>query len=129
MPLGATCKPQSTPRAGQLPSYLPGNPTYRKVNPADAPVLILALTSDSIVLPQIYDQAEFGAGPEDCSSVSGVGQVFVGGGANPAVRAEVDPNLLNKFGIGLDAVRNRAGQRQCEFRERPGGESDQRLGR
>jgi multidrug efflux pump len=92
----------------QLPSYLPGNPTYRKVNPADAPVLILALTSDSIVLPQIYDQAN-SVLAQKIAQVSGVGQVFVGGGANPAVRAEVDPNLLNKFGIGLDAVRTALG--------------------
>jgi multidrug efflux pump len=92
----------------QLPSYLPGNPTYRKVNPADAPVLILALTSDSIVLPQIYDQAN-SVLAQKIAQVSGVGQVFVGGGANPAVRAEVDPNLLNKFGIGLEAVRTALG--------------------
>jgi multidrug efflux pump len=92
----------------QLPSYLPGNPTYRKVNPADAPVLILALTSDSIVLPKIYDQANTVLA-QKIAQVSGVGQVFVGGGANPAVRAEVDPNLLNKFGIGLDAVRTALG--------------------
>jgi multidrug efflux pump len=92
----------------QLPSYLPGNPTYRKVNPADAPVLILALTSDSIVLPKIYDEAN-SVLAQKIAQVGGVGQVFVGGGANPAVRAEVDPNLLNKFGIGLDAVRTALG--------------------
>jgi multidrug efflux pump len=92
----------------QLPSYLPGNPTYRKVNPADAPVLILALTSDSIQLPKIYDQAN-SVLAQKLAQVSGVGQVFVGGGANPAVRAEVNPNLLNKFGIGLDAVRTSLG--------------------
>jgi multidrug efflux pump len=88
----------------QLPSYLPGNPWYRKVNPADAPILILSLTSDSITLPNIYDQTN-SILSQKLAQVSGVGQVYVGGGANPAVRAEVDPNLLNKFGIGLDAVR------------------------
>src|SRR5277367_3826612 len=88
----------------QLPSYLPGNPWYRKVNPAEAPILILGLTSDSVTLPNIYDQAN-SILSQKLSQVSGVGQVYVGGGANPAVRAEVDPNLLNKFGIGLDAVR------------------------
>jgi multidrug efflux pump len=92
----------------QLPSYLPGNPTYRKVNPADAPILILALTSDSIQLPKIYDQAN-SVLAQKLAQVSGVGQVFVGGGANPAVRAEVNPNLLNKFGVGLDAVRTALG--------------------
>ena len=88
----------------QLPSYLPGNPWYRKVNPADSPILILSLTSDSVTLPDIYDQAN-SILSQKLSQVSGVGQVYVGGGANPAVRAEVNPNLLNKFGIGLDAVR------------------------
>lgn len=88
----------------QLPSYLPGNPSYRKVNPADAPVLILALTSDTITLPQMYDAAD-SVLSQKLAQVSGVGQVFVGGGARPAVRAEVNPNLLNKIGLGLDAVR------------------------
>jgi multidrug efflux pump len=88
----------------QLPSYLPGNPWYRKVNPADAPILILSMTSDSITLPDIYDQAN-SILSQKLAQVSGVGQVYVGGGANPAVRAEVDPNLLNKFGVGLENVR------------------------
>ncbi|MGH9512237.1 MAG: multidrug efflux RND transporter permease subunit [Terriglobales bacterium] len=88
----------------QLPSYMPGNPSYRKVNPADAPVLILALTSDIITPPNIYDQANLILS-QKLAQVSGVGQVYVGGGANPAVRAEVNPTALNKFGIGLDAVR------------------------
>ena len=88
----------------QLPSYLPGNPWYRKVNPADSPVLILSLTSDSMTLPDIYDEAN-SILSQKLSQVSGVGQVYVAGGANPAVRAELNPYLLNKFGVGLDAVR------------------------
>jgi multidrug efflux pump len=92
----------------QLPSYLPGNPYYRKVNPADAPVLILALTSDTIQLPQMYDAAD-SVLAQKLSQVSGVGQVFVGGAARPAVRAEVNPNLLNKLGLGLDTVRTALG--------------------
>jgi multidrug efflux pump len=88
----------------QLPSYLPGNPWYRKVNPADAPILIVSMTSDSVTLPDIYDQAN-SILSQKLAQVGGVGQVYVAGGANPAVRAELDPNLLNKFGIGLDAVR------------------------
>jgi multidrug efflux pump len=88
-----------------LPSYLPGNPWYRKVNPADAPVLIISLTSDTYTLPQMYDAAD-SVLAQKLAQVSGVGQVFVGGAAQPAVRAEVNPNLLNKLGIGLDAVRN-----------------------
>src|SRR5207302_777014 len=92
----------------QLPSYLPGNPTYRKVNPADAPVLILALTSDTITLPQMYDAAD-SVLSQKLAQVSGVGQAFVGGAARPAVRAEVNPNQLNKLGLGLDTVRTALG--------------------
>jgi len=88
----------------QLPSYLPGNPSYRKVNPADAPVLILSLTSDTMTLPQMYDAGD-SILSQKLAQVSGVGQVFVGGAARPAVRAEVNPNLLNKIGLGLDVVR------------------------
>ncbi|OLE12741.1 MAG: multidrug transporter subunit MdtC [Acidobacteria bacterium 13_1_20CM_4_56_7] len=87
-----------------LPSYLPGNPYYRKANPADAPVLIVSLTSDTMTLPQMYDAAD-SVLAQKLAQISGVGQVFVGGAAQPAVRAEVNPNLLNKLGIGLDAVR------------------------
>jgi len=88
----------------QLPADLPGNPWYRKVNPADAPILILSLTSDTIPLPNIYDQAN-SILSQKLAQLPGVGQVYVGGGANPAVRVEVNPNQLNKFGLGLDAVR------------------------
>jgi len=88
----------------QLPSYMPGNPSYRKVNPADAPILILALTSDTITLPQMYDAAD-SVLSQKLSQVDGVGQAFVGGAARPAVRAEVSPNQLNHLGLGLDAVR------------------------
>jgi len=102
----------------QLPSYLPGNPTYRKVNPADAPILILSLTSDSVTLPNIYDQAN-SILSQKLAQVGGVGQVYVGGGANPAVRAEVNPTVLNKLGIGLDAVRTALGSANAN---RPKGE-------
>jgi multidrug efflux pump subunit AcrB len=88
----------------QLPSYLPGNPWYRKVNPADAPILIMSMTSDSVTLPDIYDQAN-SILSQKLAQVNGVGQVYVGGGANPAVRAEINPAMLNNYGIGLDAVR------------------------
>src|ERR1700736_2361119 len=93
----------------QLPSYLPGNPTYRKVNPADAPIMILALTSETIPLPKIYDAAD-SILAQKLAQVDGVGQVFVGGGAKPAVRAEVNPMLLNKLGVGLDSVRTALNQ-------------------
>ncbi len=93
---------------GHLPSNLPNNPSYRKVNPADAPVLILALTSDTITLPNIYDVADTVLG-QKLAQVEGVGQVFVGGGARPAVRAELNPTLLYKLGIGLDSIRTALG--------------------
>src|SRR5256886_15201560 len=68
----------------QLPSYLPGNPTYRKVNPADAPIMILALTSETIPLPQMYDAAD-SVLSQKLAQVSGVGRAFVGGVGGPAV--------------------------------------------
>src|SRR5436309_2488587 len=102
----------------QLPSYLPGNPYYRKVNPADAPILILALTSDTITLPQMYDAAD-SVLSQKLAQVSGVGQAFVGGAARPAVRAELNPNVLNKLGLGLDAVRTALGSANAN---RPKGE-------
>jgi multidrug efflux pump len=93
---------------GNLPANLPNNPTYRKVNPADAPVMILALTSDAITRPKMYDQAD-SILAQKLSQVEGIGQVVVGGGARPAVRAEMNPTLLNKLGIGLDQVRTALG--------------------
>jgi multidrug efflux pump len=89
----------------QLPANLPSNPNYRKANPADAPIMILALTSDTETVPQMYDAAD-SILAQKLAQVSGVGQVFVGGAAQPGVRAEVNPTLLNKLGVGLDTVRN-----------------------
>jgi hydrophobe/amphiphile efflux-1 (HAE1) family protein len=102
----------------QLPANLPGNPSYRKVNPADAPILILALTSDTITLPNIYDAAD-SILSQKLAQIQGVGQVFVGGGARPAVRAEVNPMLANKLGIGLDTIRTALGAANAN---RPKGE-------
>jgi len=89
----------------QLPANLPSNPSYRKVNPADAPILLLGLTSDTATVPQMYDVSD-SILAQKLSQVEGVGQVFVWGSSQPAVRAEVNPTLLNKLGIGLDTVRN-----------------------
>src|SRR6202167_6175284 len=89
----------------QLPANLPSNPTYRKANPADAPIMSLALTSDAETVPQMYDAAD-SILSQKLAQVSGVGQVFVGGAAQPGVRAEVNPMLLHKLGVGLDTVRN-----------------------
>ncbi|NRD53047.1 multidrug efflux RND transporter permease subunit [Corallococcus exiguus] len=91
-----------------LPANLPNNPTYRKVNPADAPIMLLALTSENKGRGQLYDVASTVL-QQKVSQVKGVGQVFVGGGALPAVRAEVNPTALNKYGLGLEAVRTALG--------------------
>ncbi len=92
----------------QLPSYLPQNPGYRKANPADAPVLILALTSDVVPKPEIYDMAD-SILAQKIAQIQGVGQVFVGGTSQPAVRVELNPMLLANTGIGMEAVRTALG--------------------
>ncbi|MCK9226797.1 MAG: multidrug efflux RND transporter permease subunit [Syntrophorhabdaceae bacterium] len=89
---------------GFLPPNLPNNPTYRKVNPADAPILLIALQSDLIGTPQLYDVATT-IMQQKLSQVEGVGQVFVGGSSLPAVRVELNPTMLNKYGISLEDVR------------------------
>ena len=88
----------------QLPSYLPQNPSYRKANPAEAPILILTLTSDVVPKPQIYDLAD-SILAQKISQIQGVGQCFVGGSASPAVRVELNPMQLGNNGVGLEAVR------------------------
>ncbi|MBV8056770.1 MAG: efflux RND transporter permease subunit, partial [Deltaproteobacteria bacterium] len=89
---------------GQLPSNLPSNPTYRKVNPADAPIAIIALTSDTVDRGQMYDAAS-SILAQKLSQIQGVGQVFVGGGASPAVRIELNPMQLHAYGISFEQVR------------------------
>ncbi len=89
---------------GQLPPNLPNNPRYRKVNPADAPILILALTSESKDVTDMYDAAD-SVLAQKLAQVDGVGQVTVGGGAKPAVRVELNPRALEAMEIGLDQVR------------------------
>jgi multidrug efflux pump len=88
----------------QLPADLPGQPNYRKVNPADAPILILALTSENIPRPQIYDAAD-SILAQKLAQVEGVGQVFTWGSSRPAVRVEANPYQLNSYGISLERVR------------------------
>jgi multidrug efflux pump len=87
-----------------LPTGLPSNPTYRKVNPADAPIMILALTSDTMTQGQMYDAAATVLA-QKLAQVQGIGQVSVGGSSLPAVRVELNPPALNKYGIGLEDVR------------------------
>ncbi len=89
---------------GYLPTTLPNNPTYRKVNPAEAPILILALTSDSVNTAQLYDAASTLL-QQKLSQIEGVGQVFVGGSSLPAVRVDLNPTALNKYGVSLEEVR------------------------
>jgi multidrug efflux pump len=89
---------------GQLPANLPNSPSYRKVNPADAPIMILSLTSDTYDKAKMYDEAS-SILQQKISQVKGVGQVTVGGGALPAVRVDVNPTALNKMGLGLEDVR------------------------
>ncbi len=88
-----------------LPTGLPNNPNYRKVNPADQPILILAMTSETMTQSQMFDAADTILA-QKIAQVSGVGNVNVGGGARPAVRVELNPAQLNKAGISLEAVRN-----------------------
>src|SRR5690348_12571266 len=88
----------------QLPADLPGQPNYRKVNPADAPILILALTSENIPRAQIYDAAD-SILAQKLAQVEGVGQVFTWGSSRPAVRVEANPYQLNSYGISLEKLR------------------------
>src|SRR5207249_1086097 len=90
--------------AGQLPPNLPALPTYRKVNPADAPILIMALTSQTVDKGRMYDIASTIL-QQKIARLEGVGQIFIGGSSLPAVRVDLNPMALARYGIGLDAVR------------------------
>jgi hydrophobe/amphiphile efflux-1 (HAE1) family protein len=89
---------------GYLPANLPNNPTYRKVNPSDSPIFIISLTSKILTKGQMYDAAST-IMAQKLSQIAGVGQVIVGGSALPGVRVELNPTVLNKYGIGLEQVR------------------------
>lgn len=88
-----------------LPANLPANPTYRKVNPADAPIMILGLTSDKYDKGKMYDEAS-SVMEQKLSQVQGVGQVVVGGSSSPSVRVDVDPTKLNSYGLQLSDVQS-----------------------
>jgi len=90
---------------GNLPANLPSNPTYRKVNPADAPVLIFSVTSDIYNQAQMYDAAS-SILQQKIAQVDGVGQVLVGGSSLPAVRVELNPAIVNKYSISMDSIRS-----------------------
>jgi multidrug efflux pump len=87
-----------------LPTSLKSNPTYHKFNPADSPILILALTSKTLTQGQMYDAAS-NLFQQQLSQISGIGQVIIGGSALPAVRVELNPTAMFKYGIGLEDVR------------------------
>ena len=89
---------------GYLPINLPNNPTYRKSNPADSPIFMLALTSDVLSKSQMYDAAS-SIMEQKISQITGVGQVVVGGGALPSVRVELNPPQMYKYDIGFEQVR------------------------
>ncbi len=89
---------------GYLPTDLPSNPTYRKVNPADAPIMIIALTSAKLKPPQLYDAASTVL-MQRISQIRGVGQVIVGGSSAPAVRVDLNPTQVNHYGLSLENVR------------------------
>ena len=97
-----------------LPANLPSNPTYRKVNPADAPIMILALTSDIYNRGQLYDAAST-IMQQRLLQIQGVGQVNIGGGALPAVRVEVNPRLLNSFGLSLVDISTMLGRQNANL--------------
>ncbi len=88
-----------------LPANLPANPTYRKVNPADAPIMILGLTSDKYSTPKLYDEASTVI-EQKLSQIQGVGQVVVGGGALPSVRVEVNPTKLESLGLTIGNIQS-----------------------
>src|ERR1700727_2176958 len=88
----------------QLPANLPSNPGYYKVNPADSPIMIIALTSDTMNVPQLYDACD-SILAQKIAQVDGVGQTFCGGSAKPGVRIEANPMQLAHYGLGLEALR------------------------
>ena len=100
----ATCRRPSTQRRSELPLDLPNPPTYRKVNPADAPVMILAMTSDTEPPSQVFEYADSIIG-QKLSQVEGVSQVFIPSAEKSAVRVQINPAALASTGLSLEDVR------------------------
>jgi multidrug efflux pump len=103
---GAANDVQAAINAAQslMPSGMPRNPTYRKVNPADSPIMVLTMTSDTMTRPQLYDVAA-SILSQKISQLDGVGNVNIGGSSLPAVRIELNPTLMSDYGIGYEDVR------------------------
>jgi multidrug efflux pump subunit AcrB len=95
--------------SGELPSGLPQPPSYRKVNPSDAPIMVLAMTSDALPLSQVYNLADQIIG-QRISQVDGVSQVTIGGGANSAVRVQINPVALASMGLSMEDIRTTLSQ-------------------
>ncbi len=100
-----TCRRRSTGRAAPLPQSLPYPPTYAKVNPADPPIITLALTSDTLPIHRLSDAADTLLA-QRLAQVSGVGRVLVQGNMRPAVRLQADPVRLAAYGLSLEDVRS-----------------------
>src|ERR1700689_2658562 len=100
--------------AGFLPTNLPQLPRYRKINPADSPILLMSLESDVVPRPQLYDIAS-SVFAQKLAQVKGVGQVSVGGSSLPAVRVEVNPQPLSKYNVGLDQIGTYLQQSNANF--------------
>src|ERR1700757_1645662 len=92
----------------QLPANLPSNPGYYKVNPGDSPIMILALASDTMNIPQMYDACD-SILAQKIAQVQGVGQTWCGGSAKPGVRVEANPMKLGHYGLGVEALRGAVG--------------------
>ncbi len=95
--------------SGELPPNMPSRPSYRKVNPSDTPIFILSLRSDTLPLSAVFDAAN-SVLAQKIAQIEGVGQVFVGGGQQPAVRVQVDPEALAGLGLGMEDVRRALAQ-------------------
>src|SRR5215211_7974857 len=108
-----------------LPSAMPGMPSYRKINPSQAPIMILALTSKTKTTSEMYDLASTVLA-QKVAQVTGVGDVTVGGGSLPAVRVELQPYALMQYGIALDEVRRSISQANL-LRPKGGVEDDTRF--
>jgi multidrug efflux pump len=109
-----------------LPTTLRSNPTWRQYNPSDSPIMILALTSDTLTKAQLYDSANTVI-QQQLSQISGVGQITLGGGALPSVRIELEPDKLNSYGIGMEDVRAAVSAANADSAKGDIDQSDQRF--
>ena len=112
-----TCRRRSTRRRAYCPQSLPYPPSYNRVNPADAPIMSLAVTSDTVPIDQVADAADTLLQPK-LSQIDGVGRVVVQGGLKPAIRVQLDPARLAAYGLSMEDVRTAITGGQCQRCER-----------